>query len=419
MKKALIKTFLGVCGVAGILASCSAQSESIDVYLQKRSGVKREFGSMMGFSEKDTTTFLGKMFPEVKVAPKGMTDVKYYYGHTNFAQALYQSYRQGIISKDECMRYFNAWVTFDTLDYSPDPLQVFVTAAIGMNAENEKLIVFDGNANLDFSDDEAMPYANQYPVPLYHERYMGGKIVPDTTYVYVEDKRGIMLKAAEWASRKITLKGKEYDFYIDNMGMNYDNNTALNFSTPYHTYSYKLGQYAVLDGSFYLIDSLSADGRYMHMTEDPDAGNKEVMQKGFRVCSFTTTDMEGNTIRFPEDFKGKYVLLDFWASTCGPCVYDIKNKYGSIYEKYHDAGFEILGIAEDSSDVIRKFKEKHAMPWITVADGDHENELLKRFNIHSFPTLYLIGPDGRICAEDMEARIKLEELLARYLKDFE
>ena len=76
-------------------------------------------------------------------------------------------------------------------------------------------------------------------------------------------------------------KGKEYDFYIDNSGMKYDGHTSLNFSTPYHKYTYRLGQYAVLSDSYYLIDSLSADGRYMHLTEVPDAPGKEAMQKKF------------------------------------------------------------------------------------------------------------------------------------------
>jgi len=412
-----MKNILYLGGLLVAMASCTPQAESIDIYLQKRVGIKREYGSMKGFSEKDTTTLMGRMLPDVKVPPVGLTDVKYYYGETNFPQLLYQSYRQGIIAKDECMEYFDAWGTIDTLAMSPEPLKVFVVAAIGQNADNEKCIVFDGNANLDLSDDELMPYGNQHPVPLYHERYIGGRIVPDTTYVYTDERMmGLTLKATEWAEQKITLKGREYDLYIDNLGMNYDGNTSLNFSTPYHTYTYRSGQYAVLADSYYLIDSLSPDGRYMHLTEVPDAGAKEVMQKGFRVCSFSTTDVEGNAVNFPDGFKGKYVLLDFWATTCGACVQDIKNKYGSLYEKYHEAGFEILGIADDTSEDIRRFKENHSVPWITVADRDHGSELIKRFGIETFPTLYLIGPDGRIVAEGMEARVRLEDLLARYLK---
>lgn len=398
----------------GMMCACTSQPESIDVYLQKRVGIKRQYGSMMGFDRLDTLQ-LNQLCPEVKVAPEGLTEVAYYFGHTDFPQAFYQGYQQGKISKEDCQQMFKAW-NMDTLDCSPEPLQVYVVAAIGKDANGVKNIVFDGNANMDFTDDEPMPYDNQHPVPLYHERYIDGRAVADTTYVYTVEQWGnLYLKAAEWVEQKITLKGKEYDFYIDNSGTKYDRNASLNFSTPYHKYTYRLGQYAVLSDSYYLIDSLSADGRYMHLTEVPDAPGKEAMQKGFRVCSFSTTDMEGNTVNFPDDFKGKYVLLDFWATTCGACVVDFKTRYVPLYEKYHDLGFEILGIADDSSDDILKFKEKYALPWITVADRDHNSELVKRFGITAFPTVYLIDPEGRVCGEGTEVRTYLEDLLGRYL----
>lgn len=404
-----------MCGVCVLLTSCMSQPETIDVHLQKRAGVKSEYGAMMSFAERDTTKSVDNILPEIKMAPKGLVDVKYYYGYTDFPQALYQGYCQGLISKDLCMSYFNAWGS-DTLDYSSEPLRVFVAAAIGLNSDNKKVIVFDGNANLDLSDDEMMQYDNQHPVPLYHERYINGEVVADTTYVYTADKRGLCLKTAESVSGKITLKGQEYDLHIDNARMQYDNDTELNFSTQYHSYTYRLGQYAVLSGSYFLIDSLSADGRYVHMTEDPDAEAKEVMQKGFRACSFVATDIDGDTIRFPEDFNGKYVLLDFWATTCGACVYDIKTTYLSLYEKYNSAGFEILGVADDSLNAINNFTKECPIPWITVADRENKSELIKRFNISSFPTVYLIGPEGRIVAEGFDVRMHLDAILARCLK---
>ena len=172
------KLVLGLLAL-GMMCACTSQPESIDVYLQKRVGIKRQYGSMMGFDRLDTLQ-LNQLCPEVKVAPEGLTEVAYYFGHTDFPQAFYQGYQQGKISKEDCQQMFKAW-NMDTLDCSPEPLQVYVVAAIGKDANGVKNIVFDGNANMDFTDDEPMPYDNQHPVPLYHERYIDGRAVADTT----------------------------------------------------------------------------------------------------------------------------------------------------------------------------------------------------------------------------------------------
>ena len=89
----------------GMMCACTPQPESINVYLQKRVGIKRQYGSMMGFTRLDTL-HLNQLCPQVKVAPEGLTDIAYYFGHTDFPQAYYQAYRQGKISNaNGCSRH--------------------------------------------------------------------------------------------------------------------------------------------------------------------------------------------------------------------------------------------------------------------------------------------------------------------------
>src|SRR5437016_12598023 len=71
--------------------------------------------------------------------------------------------------------------------------------------------------------------------------------------------------------------------------------------------------------------------------------------KGDKVISFTTTTTDGKKVVFPDDFKGKVVLLDFWATWCGPCMGEAPNVV-AVYKKYHEKGFEILGISLDNKD---------------------------------------------------------------------
>ena len=72
------KLVLGLLAL-GMMCACTSQPESIDVYLQKRVGIKRQYGSMMGFDRLDTLQ-LNQLCPEVKVAPEGLTEVAYYFG---------------------------------------------------------------------------------------------------------------------------------------------------------------------------------------------------------------------------------------------------------------------------------------------------------------------------------------------------
>ena len=415
MKRTIITALLG----AFIMTSCTQKLENgISIHLQKRAGECKGYGLMGSFNQKEEQGF-GSLYPDIKVAPKGWTDVTYYYNMENAPQALFQSYKQGLIDKEFCMNMFEAW-GMDTLDYSAQPLKLFITAAIGVNEQKDTCIVFDSNANLDLSDDRPMLLNNQHPMPVYIERWMNGKIVPDSAYVYSQNNRGnLYLRQSEIVEQNVILKNKEYLCRIEHTSGNYEYHSIINvqFITSDTTYKYHPKQYAILDGSYYLIDSLSVDGRYLHLTEEPDAEHKEVMQEGFRPYSFTATTLQGDTVCFPDDFKGKYVLLDFWATSCGPCVQEIEQTYPVIYEKYKDKGFEILAIANNTSDEINRFMEKYPMSWMLVADRDQNNKLMNQFHIVAYPTLYLINPEGKICASDYSLRPPmLEQTLEKLIR---
>ena len=124
--------------------------------------------------------------------------------------------------------------------------------------------------------------------------------------------------------------------------------------------------------------------------------------KGNKAPSFKAKTTDGKAVNFPGDYKGKVLLLDFWATWCGPCVAEIPNVVKN-YEKYHSQGFEVLGISLDragSEQKLAQFTKDKKMPWPQVFDGKGwESEIGHLYGIEAIPHMLLVdGETGVILA---------------------
>ena len=126
---------------------------------------------------------------------------------------------------------------------------------------------------------------------------------------------------------------------------------------------------------------------------------KEEVIIGNKAPDFTLEDVTGKPFML-SSLRGKYVIIDFWGSWCGPCIAGIP-KMKSIYEKNKNK-FEILGVAcrEESIDIWRNAVKQYELPWKNVYD-DNLSAVNVKYGIESYPTKIVIDPEGTILIREL------------------
>ena len=162
----------------------------------------------------------------------------------------------------------------------------------------------------------------------------------------------------------------------------------------------------------FAVFSLTAHAQLADVKAQVDHMAKGNRAIGTQVTNFSMSDADGKEHQLGEWCgNGNYVLIDFWASWCGPCLRELPNVI-SCYEKYHGKGFEVVGISfDEKKDAWLSAVKRLKMAWPQLSDLKGWKSLgAVVFGVTSIPANILVDPQGRIVALDLRGSSLVEKL---------
>lgn len=422
------------------LISCSKQ-KTIELPLTQNDGYGYFHSALGGISpySDDENNQWRKTYLEVSGAPENWTDVKFGDIETNLYQSVYQNYKIGNITKEwyeELQKSWN-WKP-DTLELSKEPLKCKIAFAYSKDSTGVVKMIVDTNNNLDLSDDEIFTPFNMTPTTS-----LNNDSLAESNSINVSFERFI-------DNKKVTTNAQLFITYVSQLNMfmcNFPQYSTTSFkgtkiaicSDGFRNLSYKNPSIVLISDSLKIGDkvpnkNLVSKNEYIEIEDNiyKNLGinqnhNTLILEKvdiprnqlystqlGFKSFPFEGSDFTTESQISFNQLNGKYVLLDFWATWCGPCRIEIPN-LKELYKKTDRDKFEIIGIVGDSpSNELKKIIEKDSITWTQILSTS-SNKIKEDYGVHGYPTTFLINPEGKIIAKNLRGK-ELEEKVLDLIK---
>ena len=375
---------------------------------------------------------------KVSKFPQGLTEMKYGNFETNIYQSVYQDYLSGNITKEWYNDLQKSWSWIpDTLNLSKIPVKTKIAFAYGKDLDGNLKIVVDTNNNLDLSDDKlfSLPemssfYLNYsqeqlsqtYAVNVSFEIYSHNKIVSvNAPLVIVFNNFNNSVSIMYNFSQYLTTQFKDEPIAVSSSNFT---NLSYNDIGVIFINSLKDGEkvdrenilrkneYIEIKDDIYKIIGVNTN-RNTLVLEKINLPKTQIFstQIGYKSHLFQEKKFTTEATISLESLKGKYVLLDFWAEWCGPCIQEFST-LKELYAKTDREKFEIIGIAgRSTSEGIKKLIDRHTIVWPQILS----DTLVKMYGVNSFPTTILLDTNGTVISKDLRGK-KLEEEILNLLK---
>ena len=184
-----------------------------------------------------------------------------------------------------------------------------------------------------------------------------------------------------------------YDDLLKSLGKPEQEEFAANFADSLATAATAAGEYPVARRVYQtLLDRYPDSPNLVQKVKGEIARLDKV---GKPAPSLAAKDVKGDVLRL-DALKGRYVLVDFWATWCAPCIAELP-RVEAAYAKYHARGFEVVGVSlDETKSAVTDFVKTRNIPWRQVHNASAGADLVEAFGVGTIPATFLIDPNGVI-----------------------
>lgn len=200
-----------------------------------------------------------------------------------------------------------------------------------------------------------------------------------------------------------------YKDLMTGLGKTEQEEFASNFADSLASAATGAGEYAVARKVYQILLDRYGESPTLRQKIKDDLSRLD--RVGKPAPEVVAKDLKGDTFRL-DSLRGKYVLVEFWATWCAPCVAELP-KLQESYAKYRERGFEILGVSLDETKaVLTDFVKTRNVPWRQIHNASSEADVVEAFGVNSIPATFLIDPQGVITRLELRGAA-LDQALAK------